>query len=186
MTGGRRKKKTTARLALLKLRRAERRLLRRGKKSGSKWLRRDLIFPTGREEVCRGMAVGMFWACAPMPMQMAPALLFCWLSRANIVLAMACVWLSNPFTYLPVFYLEYRIGEWLFGGGGAFTFANFKALWDGTGGADGALWGAFFSGILKPLLQGALVLAIVMAVAGYAFGFIVHGFLHRHSNKKGR
>ena len=64
---------------LSRLRRAERSLLRRGKAGGSRWLRRDLIFPTGREEICRGLAVGMFWACAPMPMQMVPALLFCWL-----------------------------------------------------------------------------------------------------------
>ncbi|MBE8158632.1 MAG: DUF2062 domain-containing protein, partial [Betaproteobacteria bacterium] len=68
--------------------------------------------------VARGMAVGMFWAFVPMPFQMAPAFLFCWLSRANLPVAMACVWISNPFTYLPIFSAQYQIGVWVFGGGG--------------------------------------------------------------------
>lgn len=177
-------KKTAARLILLKLRNAQRKLRGRGKQNASKWLRRDLIFPTECAAVCRGMAIGMFWACAPMPMQMAPALLFCWLLRANIVLAFACVWLSNPFTYLPVFYLEYRIGSWLFGDGAALVgFDYFGELWSG---ADGALWGDVFADILIPLLQGAAVLAVVMAAAGYVFGFVVYGFLQRHNIKKKR
>lgn len=171
-----REKNTIARYALLKLRRAERRL---AKKSGGRWLRRDLIFPTGRNAICRGMAIGMFWACAPMPMQMAPALVFCCLLRANIVLAFACVWLSNPFTYLPLFYLEYRLGGWLFGGG-LLGFDNFKALWNHP---DGAFWEDLLTGVLTPLLQGALVLAVTTAVLGYAFGFVVHGFLQKHPRR---
>ena len=167
---------------LSRLRRAERSLLRRGKAGGSRWLRRDLIFPTGREEICRGLAVGMFWACAPMPMQMVPALLFCWLARANIVLAMVCVWISNPFTYAPIFYLEYSIGRLLFGGGAAFGFADFKLLWDGGVMFD-KVFDNVFAGILKPLLQGALVLGIAMAVAGYVGGFVVHHFLQKHERR---
>lgn len=177
---GNKGKDGASRFVLLRLRLAERRLSRQGAKGGNKWLRRDLIFPTGRGAVCRGMAVGMFWACAPMPMQMVPAFFCCYLWRANMVLALVCVWLSNPFTYLPVFYVEYRIGRRLFGGGEDFDFAAFEALWDDAGGVP---WAAVFDGILTPLLQGAVVLAFTMAAVGYLFGFVVHGFLLRHRRR---
>ncbi len=173
-----------AREIVSRLRILERRLLRKiGEGFFGRLLRRDLIFPIERVAVSRGLAIGMFWGLFPMPFQMAPALVFCLLARANIVLAVACVWISNPFTYLPIFYFEYLLGRALFAGGGdTFSFADFKERlndgWDG-----GAIFTAVFSDILAPLLQGALVSGMTMAVAGYFFGFSVYNFLHRHRKR---
>lgn len=178
------KRRTMAAAMIARLRVLERRVLRRAKEGGALW-RTDLVFPTAREAVCRGLAVGMFWGCMPMPFQMVPALLCCLLLRANMVLALVCVWLSNPFTYLPIFYVEYLIGESLFGAqDGVFAFARFERLFE-----DGdlfALFGKLSGELLKPLLQGALVLGVAAAAAGYGLGFPAHGFLQRHYHRAKR
>ena len=51
----------------------------------------------------------------PMPFQMIPAVILAVIFRANILVAIAWVWLSNPFTMLPIFYFEYYIGCHLMG-----------------------------------------------------------------------
>jgi uncharacterized protein (DUF2062 family) len=46
---------------------------------------------------------------------MIPAVIMSVVFRANILVAIAWVWLSNPFTMLPIFYFEYYIGCHLMG-----------------------------------------------------------------------
>ena len=127
--------------------------------------------------VARGMAVGMFWAFVPMPFQMAPAFFFCWLARANIPVAMVCVWISNPFTYLPIFSAQYQIGAWLFGGknGG---WENLREL-----AAAGEIW-ALLKAAGPVFYQGAFLTCIVMSAAGYAAGRIMFYYTHKRTRKR--
>ena len=62
--------------------------------------------------IALGLAIGMFVAMTPtIGAQMVLAGFLCWLFRANKVLGMAIVWLSNPATALPIFYINYVVGN---------------------------------------------------------------------------
>jgi len=83
-----------------------------GEKSG--FLRRVLgnqnAWHLNRHSVARGMAVGLWWAWIPIPMQSPFACFVTWKLRGNVPLAFACCWISNPITMLPAIYICYHIG----------------------------------------------------------------------------
>lgn len=35
--------------------------------------------------------------------------------RCHLPLSVALVWVNTPLTYVPVFYFEYRVGDWILG-----------------------------------------------------------------------
>jgi uncharacterized protein (DUF2062 family) len=121
------------------------------------------------EQVCRGLAVGMFWAFIPMPFQMAPAALFAWFTRANLPLALLCVWISNPLTYAPIVFLEYKIGVFL---GGYVPAAALKQ-------SAAPTLATLLSDYAAPTLTGGLFLACVMMTAGYFAGFAIAYLIKR-------
>lgn len=68
-----------------------------------------------RRPTVRGLAAGMFFAFIPFPWQMLlAATAAAWL-RFNLPVAVAMVWITNPLTMPPIFYLTYRFGAWLLG-----------------------------------------------------------------------
>ncbi len=60
-------------------------------------------------------AIGVFVAWLPMPMQMLLSAILAVLFDANIPIAIACAWLSNPFTMAPLFFLAYTTGTYCLG-----------------------------------------------------------------------
>ncbi len=72
-------------------------------------------FATTRKAVTRGILVGLFWGFIPMPMQMGGVILTTPLFTFNVPIALATVWLSNPITYPPLWYLEYLTGNLILG-----------------------------------------------------------------------
>ena len=40
--------------------------------------------------------------------------IFCEIAKGNIVLAAIGTWISNPFTYIPLYYLNYKVGSIFF------------------------------------------------------------------------
>ena len=91
-------------------------------------------FNFNRKMVTRGVLVGLFWGFIPMPMQMAGVMLTTPFFRFNVPIALATVWLSNPLTYPPLWYLEYATGNLLLGREGLdnieLTMAWFQNHWD--------------------------------------------------------
>jgi uncharacterized protein (DUF2062 family) len=63
-----------------------------------------------RKSISKGMAVGVFIAFIPMPFQMFAVLALTPLFRFNVPIAIAMVWLSNPLTMPPMYYMEYQTG----------------------------------------------------------------------------
>jgi len=61
--------------------------------------------------VPRGLAVGLFVAFIPLPLQMLLAVLLGLLLRANLPTAVACTWITNPITFIPINYFIYNLGE---------------------------------------------------------------------------
>jgi len=68
-----------------------------------------------RRMVTRGVAVGLFWGFIPMPMQMLAVMATTPFLRFNAPIAISMVWLSNPFTMPPMYYMEYLTGNLILG-----------------------------------------------------------------------
>lgn len=61
-----------------------------------------------------GIAIGMFITFTPtVGFQMILTAFFAWLLGANKVVGLPIVWISNPATIPPIFYLCYRAGCWV-------------------------------------------------------------------------
>lgn len=66
------------------------------------------------EAIARGLAVGVFAGMFPVfGLQMAVAVVLAAIVRANKIIAAAATWVSNPFTYLPLFAFNFQVGRWL-------------------------------------------------------------------------
>lgn len=115
-----------------------------------------LIHPN-RRTASLALAIGLFWAFVPIPLQMVPAALIALWWRVNVPIAIAAVWISNPFTAGPIFYAQYRIGTWLLGQPpGDFHFElSLDWLMEG------------FMNIWQPMLLGTLVFAVLTSIIGY-------------------
>jgi len=72
-------------------------------------------FGINRRSVTRAIAIGLFWAFIPMPMQMLAVIATTPLLRFNVPIAISMVWLSNPFTMPPMYYMEYLTGTFILG-----------------------------------------------------------------------
>jgi len=69
-----------------------------------------VYFSVNRKTVTRAIWIGVFVSFIPIPMQMLVAVLLALLARVNIAVAAIGVWVTNPFTMVPLFYLAYRLG----------------------------------------------------------------------------
>ncbi len=73
------------------------------------------LWHLNRRSVSGAFFVGLFWAFMPFPLQMVSASATAVLARVNLPIAFALVWVTNPLTIPPIFYLNYRVGAWLLG-----------------------------------------------------------------------
>ena len=59
----------------------------------------------------KGIAVGVFCGCFPFfGFQTILGLFLARLVRGNLVLAALGTWISSPFTYIPLYFLNYQVG----------------------------------------------------------------------------
>ena len=73
------------------------------------------FFGVSRRSITKGIWIGLFWGFIPMPMQMVAVVLTTFAFRFNVPIAIAMVWLSNPITMPPMYYMEYVTGNFLLG-----------------------------------------------------------------------
>jgi uncharacterized protein len=124
-------------------------------------LHRPNLWHLNRESVSRAFCIGLFWAMIPMPFQMIPAAACAIFFRANMAFSIALVWISNPLTMPPLFYVQYRFGKWLTGTGASHPMTlTWQSMRDNL------------SEIWLPLYAGALVSAMVLSVLAY---WAIHG-----------
>ncbi len=77
---------------------------------------RLLRLQSSPKEIARGLAVGVFAGCFPIfGFQTLAALVLAVPFRGNKLVAAAGTWVSNPFTYVPIYAFNYQVGEWLLG-----------------------------------------------------------------------
>ena len=60
----------------------------------------------------KGFAIGVFSGCLPFfGFQTLITVFFAKIARGNILLALMGTWISNPLTYIPLYYFNYKVGS---------------------------------------------------------------------------
>ncbi len=60
----------------------------------------------------KGLAIGVFSGCFPFfGFQTLIGVFLAKIARGNIVLAAIGTWISNPFTYVPLYFFNYKVGS---------------------------------------------------------------------------
>ena len=60
----------------------------------------------------KGFAIGVFSGCFPFfGFQTLMGVFFAKIAKGNIILAAIGTWISNPFTYIPLYYFNYKVGS---------------------------------------------------------------------------
>ncbi len=73
---------------------------------------RELWHPC-RETVSHGLAIGLFVSMLPIPGQMIMAAIGAVRFRANVAIAIAACWITNPITQIPIMVFQERFGDFL-------------------------------------------------------------------------
>ncbi|MFE8035396.1 DUF2062 domain-containing protein [Thiohalocapsa marina] len=113
------------------------------------------LWHINRHSASGAVALGLFVMYLPPIGQMFIAAAGAIRFRVNLPISVSLVWISNPLTIPPMFYLAYAIGAWILGR----PIRTFEpAFW-----LD---WHNWFS-VMGPLLLGSLICATACAAAGY-------------------
>jgi uncharacterized protein len=110
-----------------------------------------------RRSVTGAFGAGLAICFVPLPVHMLLATLAAVVWRLNIPVALTTVWVVNPITMLPIYYVAYRVGAAITGVS-AHTFW-FRPSWDWLQHGLGPMW--------EPFLVGCLVCGIVCGVLGW-------------------
>lgn len=110
-----------------------------------------------RNSVARAFAVGL-WAMytPPLPWQQVIAAVGAIYFNANLPIAVALVWITNPLTWVPLYYIAYQVGA-LALGSQTFSFDEFSGLFS----IDRVME------LGAPLLLGCFILMNIGAILGY-------------------
>ena len=121
---------------------------------GSRVLRRGYWRPE-RHAVATGVAVGLAVSMLPpIPVQMLVAAAIAVLLHANLPIAAAACWFSNPVTWAPILFLQRSIGDWLLKPG------SFDDLHPNVH-------------TIRCTALGAVVMAAVLAPLGYSIVYVL-------------
>ncbi len=112
-----------------------------------------------------GITIGLWISLTPtVGIQMTLVVVVGTLFKANRIAGVAMTWISNPVTFLPMYYVYYRIGVLLSGE----TPTSYAALKDTASANTG--WNlvvCFFELLGKPLWIGSLLVATVFSIPAY-------------------
>ena len=139
----------------------------------SPWLGHPRLWHMHRRSVALGIAIGLFTGLLPGPIQILLALLISIPLRANVLAAAFATFYTNPFTFIPLYILAYKVGGLVTGEqAGALQVPHIEMSVAGMGTAlpDLLLW---ISSLGNTLLIGLVIQATATAVLGYFLTLIV-------------
>lgn len=112
------------------------------------------LWHLNRRSISLAFAIGLFFAWIPTPTQMAFSAAAAIYFRANLPISVALVWITNPLTMPPLFYLAYQVGLDVLNQPAQTEF-SLEALLSGLG----DMW--------QPFLVGCFVLGVISSAVGY-------------------
>jgi uncharacterized protein len=125
------------------------------------------------ERLARGVAIGVFITFTPtIGFQMLLVIFLAWLLRANKVVGLPIVWLSNPFTFVPIYFPCYVIGAMILG----HDIVGLK-WWRELGQPPDGMWDTFkfyfdrLESIALPLWVGCIFAGLVLGLLSYFIVF---------------
>jgi len=125
------------------------------------------------EQLARGMASGVFSGCYPLfGFQTIIGIAVATVLRGNRIMAAAATWVSNPFTYVPIFAFNFQVGHWMLGGGPVDVFNDLDSLKG---------WMDMGADVTVRLMLGSTV---VGAVAGFISYFLGLWLIRRIRQRK--
>lgn len=134
----------------------------------NRWLRpfahlfaHPTLWHLNRRSVPRALAIGFFAAFITPLGQIVLAALVAVVMRANVPLAAAATFISNPLTFPPIYFAAYHVGFQLLPSSSAERI-----------GEEAESVGAALLGVSGPTAFGLLVFAIAAAVIGHVAGAI--------------
>jgi uncharacterized protein (DUF2062 family) len=164
---------------------------------GNKWLApfaNTLLHPRlwhlNRHSTAGAVAAGLFCGLIPGPFQMFGAVICALVFRVNLPLALITTFYTNPLTIVPLYVLAYGLGQWALPGEGGHFVAPPEYSADGL-----IAWMSELTDWMvhlgRPLVAGLLLLATLLAFAGYlavriAWRFyLVHEWRQRAARRAG-
>ena len=113
----------------------------------------------------RGLAIGVFSGCFPFfGFQTLIGVFLAKLAKGNIFLAAIGTWISNPFTYIPLYYFNYKVGSIFLNNSSNDTIEKklvIDNLWkQGSIFSLRLILGSSFVGLLLALISGSIVFLI--------------------------
>lgn len=73
------------------------------------------LWHINRRSLAGATFIGIFVGFLPMPLQMGLAAVLAVRFHCNLPLSVVLVWISNPLTWVPLWYSTYRVGAWMLG-----------------------------------------------------------------------
>ena len=112
-------------------------------------------------ERARGVAVGIFSGCFPFfGLQSLIGICLASLVRGHHLLAAMGTWISNPFTYIPLYLFNYKVGAFILGKGDSLNNVSQltqKQMWNqGLLISNRILLGSFVVGLISSFLMGCI------------------------------
>jgi len=124
--------------------------------------------------IALGVATGLFVAWTPtIGAQMALTVLLCAIFRANKLVGVPFVWISNPLTIIPVYYPSYLVGAALMPGTSTKQLLHWRTMVSQVFDSDLSWWDRilgfwrFALEIAGPLWLGSILVGL--AIAGLAY-----------------
>ena len=119
-----------------------------------------------------GLGVGIFSGCFPFfGLQTLMGVILAKIFKGNSILAAVGTWISNPFTYVPLYYFNYRLGSLILNQG--------KSIVDISYISTNELWsqGLYLS---SRLIIGSMCMGLLTGIVG---GLVLYFLLKKFSNK---
>ena len=110
----------------------------------------------------KGVAVGVFCGCFPFfGFQTFLGLFLARIAKGNLFLAAIGTWISNPFTYIPLYFFNYKVGSFLLNNSSDIIYDKnlvIKELWEqGTVFSLRLILGSTLVGLLLSSISGLIV-----------------------------
>lgn len=121
------------------------------------WISDPRLWHLNRRSVSGAVAVGLFVAWLPIPLQMVLVAFLASVLHVHLLISVLLVWVSNPLTFPALLYAAYHVGSWLMST--ETNISGFEANWTWLSSTIHHSW--------QPLLAGCLFLGALSAVIGF-------------------